>query len=45
MEVYAGLALSDEEHSKHMCVQADGTVPQFYQDYVKAVQVCRGFLG
>jgi len=38
LEVFSGLALSDEEHSKHMCVNESGEVPQFYQDYVKAVQ-------
>lgn len=41
LEVFAGLALSDEEHSQHMCVGADGTVPAFYQSYVQAVQVCQ----
>ncbi|KAK3703079.1 NAD-dependent glutamate dehydrogenase [Vermiconidia calcicola] len=38
LEVLASLSFSDEEFLSHMCVQADGTVPQFYQDYVKQVQ-------
>lgn len=40
LEVFSGLALSDEEHSKNMCIGADGKVPAFYDEYVKAVQVC-----
>lgn len=38
LEVLASLSFSDEEFLSHMCVGADGTVPQFYQDYVKQVQ-------
>ena len=32
------MSFSDEEFLSHMCVGADGTVPRFYQDYVKQVQ-------
>jgi glutamate dehydrogenase len=35
MEVLAALALPAEEHNKLMCIQPDGSVPQFYKDYVK----------
>ena len=38
LEVLASLAFSDNEFMKHMCVAADGTIPQFYRDYVKLVQ-------
>ena len=38
LEVLASLSFSDEEFLSHMCVAADGTIPQFYQDYVKQVQ-------
>ena len=38
LEVLASLSFSDEEFLTHMCVAADGTIPQFYQDYVKQVQ-------
>ncbi|KAK4548779.1 glutamate dehydrogenase (NADP(+)) gdh1 [Oleoguttula mirabilis] len=38
LEVLASLSFDDESFLSHMCVQADGTVPKFYQDYVKQVQ-------
>ncbi|KAJ1677825.1 NAD-dependent glutamate dehydrogenase [Spiromyces aspiralis] len=38
LEVLAALALSDDEHQKLMCKQPDGTLPEFYQEYVKSVQ-------
>ena len=38
LEVLASLSFSDNEFLSHMCVQTDGTIPQFYQDYVKQVQ-------
>lgn len=38
LEVLASLSFDDENFLSHMCVQPDGTVPQFYQDYVKQVQ-------
>ncbi|KAK3674450.1 NAD-dependent glutamate dehydrogenase [Recurvomyces mirabilis] len=38
LEVLASLSFDDENFLSHMCVQADGTVPKFYQDYVKQVQ-------
>nr|POE48002.1 nad-specific glutamate dehydrogenase [Quercus suber] len=38
LEVLASLSFDDESFLAHMCVQPDGTVPQFYQDYVKQVQ-------
>jgi glutamate dehydrogenase len=38
LEVLASLSFSDKEFLTHMCVGADGTVPQFYQDYVRQVQ-------
>jgi len=38
LEVLASLSFDDRNFLSHMCVQADGTVPQFYQDYVKQVQ-------
>ena len=38
LEVLASLSFSDAEFLTHMCVGADGTVPQFYQDYVRQVQ-------
>lgn len=42
MEVFAALALSDDEYSKQMCVQNDGEpnefVPDVYRDYVSEVQ-------
>lgn len=36
-EVLAALALNDEEHQKHMCVQGK-EFPQFYKDYVNEIQ-------
>ncbi|EMC96096.1 hypothetical protein BAUCODRAFT_71533 [Baudoinia panamericana UAMH 10762] len=38
LEVLASLSFDDESFLSHMCVQSDGTVPQFYQDYVRQVQ-------
>ncbi|KAF2862994.1 NAD-dependent glutamate dehydrogenase [Piedraia hortae CBS 480.64] len=38
LEVLASLTFDDEGFLENMCVQPDGTVPQFYQDYVKQVQ-------
>ncbi|KAK0860286.1 NAD-dependent glutamate dehydrogenase [Friedmanniomyces endolithicus] len=38
LEVLASLSFDDENFLSHMCVQADGTVPKFYQDYVTQVQ-------
>ncbi|KYG44899.1 hypothetical protein M433DRAFT_155085 [Acidomyces richmondensis BFW] len=38
LEVLASLSFDDEGFLTHMCVQPDGTVPQFYQNYVKQVQ-------
>ena len=38
LEVLASLSFDDESFLSHMCVQSDGTVPKFYQDYVKQVQ-------
>lgn len=37
-EVFAALALSDEEHAKHMCVTDEAHEPEFYKKYVEAVQ-------
>ncbi|KEG08275.1 glutamate dehydrogenase [Trypanosoma grayi] len=37
LEVYAGLALSDEEHARYMCAASSETVPEFYKDYVKDI--------
>ena len=37
LEVLAALALTPEEHEKHMRVK-DGNIPQFYAEYVKLVQ-------
>nr|AAD02872.1 glutamate dehydrogenase [Trypanosoma brucei] len=34
LEVYAGVALSDEEHAQHMCVKDPNNVPEFYKKYV-----------
>ncbi|KAK3652098.1 NAD-dependent glutamate dehydrogenase [Elasticomyces elasticus] len=39
LEVLASLSFDDENFLSHMCVQPDGTVPKFYQDYVKQVQL------
>ncbi|KAJ2689420.1 NAD-dependent glutamate dehydrogenase, partial [Coemansia spiralis] len=38
LEVLAALALNDEEFGRHMCKQADGSLPAFYQEYVADVQ-------
>ena len=38
LEVLAALALSDEEHSEHMCFNPGEEVPEFYQKYVGEVQ-------
>jgi glutamate dehydrogenase len=38
LEVLASLSFDDEGFIEHMCVHTDGTVPEFYQDYVKEVQ-------
>ncbi|KAF2773618.1 NAD-dependent glutamate dehydrogenase [Teratosphaeria nubilosa] len=38
LEVLASLSFDDESFLMHMCVQPDGSVPQFYQNYVKEVQ-------
>ena len=38
LEVLASLSFDDEGFTEHMCVREDGTVPQFYNDYVKEVQ-------
>jgi glutamate dehydrogenase len=38
LEVLASLSFDDESFLKHMCVDADGTVPEFYKNYVRQVQ-------
>jgi glutamate dehydrogenase len=38
LEVLASLSFNDEEFVEHMCILEDGTVPDFYQAYVKEVQ-------
>jgi glutamate dehydrogenase len=38
LEVLASLSFNDEDFVANMCVGEDGTVPQFYQDYVRQVQ-------
>ena len=38
LEVLASLSFDDKAFVEHMCVREDGTVPPFYEDYVKAVQ-------
>ena len=38
LEVLASLSLNDKEFVENMCVGADGSVPEFYQAYVKEVQ-------
>ncbi|KAJ5138923.1 uncharacterized protein N7515_003771 [Penicillium bovifimosum] len=38
LEVLASLSFNDEEFVEHMCIREDGTVPDFYQAYVKEVQ-------
>ncbi|KAI9694332.1 MAG: NAD-dependent glutamate dehydrogenase [Bogoriella megaspora] len=38
LEVLASLSFDDEGFVENMCVKQDGTVPEFYQNYVKQVQ-------
>jgi len=38
LEVLASLSFNDTEFVQNMCVAEDGTVPEFYQAYVKQVQ-------
>jgi glutamate dehydrogenase len=38
LEVLAALSFDDAGFHKHMCLGADGTIPAFYQEYVKSVQ-------
>ncbi|PSN64391.1 NAD-specific glutamate dehydrogenase [Corynespora cassiicola Philippines] len=38
LEVLASLSFDDESFIKHMCVGEDGTIPDFYNNYVKQVQ-------
>jgi glutamate dehydrogenase len=38
LEVLASLSFDDASFLENMCVHADGTVPQFYQAYVRQVQ-------
>lgn len=38
LEVLASLSFDDQGFIKNMCVSSDGTVPEFYQAYVKDVQ-------
>ncbi|KAI9501271.1 Glutamate/Leucine/Phenylalanine/Valine dehydrogenase-domain-containing protein [Coemansia spiralis] len=38
LEVLAALSFTDEEFSRLMCRQEDGTLPTFYQEYVSDVQ-------
>ncbi|KAA8901754.1 hypothetical protein TRICI_006000 [Trichomonascus ciferrii] len=38
LEVLASLAFDDAGFFENMCVSRDGVVPQFYKDYVEAVQ-------
>lgn len=38
LEVLASLSFDDEAFVQNMCVREDGTVPEFYQSYVKQVQ-------
>jgi glutamate dehydrogenase len=38
LEVLASLSFDDESFLKHMCVGDDGTVPEFYNSYVRQVQ-------
>lgn len=42
IEVFTGMALTDEEHSTHMCVKEEGgrqVFPQFYEELVR--DICR----
>lgn len=38
LEVLASLSFDDESFVEHMCVREDGTVPEFYNNYVRQVQ-------
>merc|ERR1711881_440034 len=38
LEVLAALSLDDQTFVEHMCMKDNGSIPQFYQDYVKQVQ-------
>jgi glutamate dehydrogenase len=38
LEVLASLSFDDESFVKHMCVDADGVAPEFYNQYVAGVQ-------
>lgn len=38
LEVLAALSFDDKGFLSHMCVGQDGSVPKFYQEYVKQVQ-------
>ena len=38
LEVLASLSFNDSEFVQNMCVAEDGTVPEFYQAYVRQVQ-------
>lgn len=38
LEVLASLSFDDQAFVDNMCVREDGTVPEFYQSYVKQVQ-------
>ena len=38
LEVLASLSFDDESFVEHMCVDARGNAPEFYKQYVKAVQ-------
>lgn len=38
LEVLASLSFDDAGFIQHMCVREDGTVPEFYKQYVKQVQ-------
>jgi len=37
LEVLAGLAMEDNQFQEHMCVRDDGTVPEFYKEYVNEI--------
>jgi len=37
LEVLASLAMTDQEYAKHMKMTNDGTVPPFYEEYVREV--------
>ncbi|KAL2217755.1 putative NAD+ dependent glutamate dehydrogenase [Thermoascus aurantiacus ATCC 26904] len=38
LEVLASLSFDDKEFEENMCIREDGTVPPFYEAYVKEVQ-------